>query len=158
MNNLTLDGAMAMTMEYSPSSRFDRVQRGVKYKYKYKYKYLAMTMEYSPSSRWNIHRENCETSCLLFFVRVYGYPSIELRPGETSIKFHSCSFSRVHGYPSIELRPGGGDESVTVHNVEEFVERTVDWALYRSYFEIFCFKCDKSGTSFEKANLSYTGV
>jgi len=39
--------------------------------------------------------------------------------------------SRVYGYPSIELRPGGGDESVTVHNVEEFVERTVDWALYR---------------------------
>ena len=94
---------------------------------------MAMTMEYSPSSRWNIHRENCETSCLLFFVRVYGYPSIE-------------------------LRPGGGDESETVHNVEEFVERTVDWALYRSYFEIFCFKCDKSGTSFEKANLSYTGA
>ena len=41
---------------------------------------------------------------------------------------------RVYGYPSIELRPGGGDESVTVHNVEEFVERTVDWALYRFYF------------------------
>jgi len=39
--------------------------------------------------------------------------------------------SRVYGYPSVELRPGGGDESVTVHNVEEFVERTVDWALYR---------------------------
>ena len=40
----------------------------------------------------------------------------------------------MYGYPSIELRPGGGDESVTVHNVEEFVERTVDWALYRSRF------------------------
>ena len=45
---------------------------------------------------------------------------------------HQPFFSyRVYGYPSIELRPGGGDESVTVHNVEEFVERTVDWALYR---------------------------
>ena len=51
-----------------------------------------------------------------------------------SVKRNSCSFSRVYGYPSIELRPGGGDESVTVHNVEEFVERTVDWALYRSHF------------------------
>ena len=40
-------------------------------------------------------------------------------------------YRRVYGYPSIELRPGGGDESVTIHNVEEFVERTVDWALYR---------------------------
>ena len=48
---------------------------------------------------------------------------------------HQPFFSyRVYGYPSIELRPGGGDESVTVHNVEEFVERTVDWALYRFYF------------------------
>ena len=48
---------------------------------------------------------------------------------------HQSFFSyRVYGYPSIELRPGGGDESVTVHNVEEFVERTVDWALYRFYF------------------------
>ena len=43
---------------------------------------------------------------------------------------------RVYGYPSVELRPGGGDESVTVHNVEEFVERTVDWALYRSHLSI----------------------
>ena len=52
---------------------------------------------------------------------------------------HQPFFSyRVYGYPSIELRPGGGDESVTVHNVEEFVERTVDWALYRFYF-LFCF-------------------
>lgn len=46
----------------------------------------------------------------------------------------SFFFIRVYGYPSIELRPGGGDESVTVHNVEEYVERTVDWALYRLGF------------------------
>merc|ERR1719507_2364063 len=84
-------------------------------------------MEYSPSSR------------------VYGYPSIELRPAERvnnltldgaaiedlGMTMEYSPSSRVYGYPSIELRPGGGDESVTVHNVEEFVERTVDWALYR---------------------------
>ena len=51
----------------------------------------------------------------------------------------SFFFIRVYGYPSIELRPGGGDESVTVHNVEEYVERTVDWALYRLGF--LCVLC-----------------
>ena len=69
---------------------------------------LGMTMEYSPSSRW-------EQSRILMMAQFGG-------PHE---------YRRVYGYPSIELRPGGGDESVTIHNVEEFVERTVDWALYR---------------------------
>ena len=101
-----------MTMEYSPSIRFDRVQRGGKYKYKYK-------------------------------IQIPGHDHGEFTIKQVckkvlkTVKLHACSFSRVYGYPSIELRPGGGDESVTVHNVEEFVERTVDWALYRSYYEIF---------------------
>ena len=71
---------------------------------------LGMTMEYSPSSRWE------QSRMLRVPMAQFG------RPHE---------YRRVYGYPSIELRPGGGDESVTIHNVEEFVERTVDWALYR---------------------------
>ena len=43
----------------------------------------------------------------------------------------------------MELRLGGGEEAVTVHNMEEYVERTVDWALYRyirrlGLGEIYC--------------------
>ena len=31
----------------------------------------------------------------------------------------------------VELKCGGEDEEVTIHTVEEFIERTVDWCLYR---------------------------
>jgi len=39
--------------------------------------------------------------------------------------------SKVYGYDSVELRPGGGEEAVTVHSIEEYIERTLDWAFYR---------------------------
>ena len=41
----------------------------------------------------------------------------------------------MYGYQAVELRLGGGEEAVTVHNMEEYVERTVDWALYRYRLE-----------------------
>jgi len=39
--------------------------------------------------------------------------------------------SKVYGYDSVELRPAGGEEAVTVHSIEEYIERTLDWAFYR---------------------------
>ena len=64
---------------------------------------LAMTMEYSPSSKVIPWLTNHSRDSLL----------------------------QVYGYQAVELRLGGGEEAVTVHNMEEYVERTVDWALYR---------------------------
>jgi len=53
------------------------------------------------------------------------------RVEELGLTMEYSPSSRRHGYSSVELRPGGAEETVTIHNLEEFVERTVEWALYR---------------------------
>jgi len=39
--------------------------------------------------------------------------------------------SSLYQYSVVDLKPGGGEEAVTIHNLEEYVERTLDWVFVR---------------------------
>jgi len=47
------------------------------------------------------------------------------------LSFQYSPSSAVYQYENIELKPGGADEVVTIHNVEEYIDRTVDWVFVR---------------------------
>merc|ERR1711972_1223469 len=34
-------------------------------------------------------------------------------------------------YQNVELKPGGSDEIVTIHNLEEYIDRTLEWVFVR---------------------------
>jgi len=37
----------------------------------------------------------------------------------------------AYQYQNVELKPGGADEIVTIHNLEEYIDRTLDWVFVR---------------------------
>ena len=43
-------------------------------------------------------------------------------------------FIFIDSSQSIELKAGGEEEDVTIHNVEEYVERSLDWCLHRGVY------------------------
>merc|ERR1719471_559895 len=47
------------------------------------------------------------------------------------LSFQYSPSSSVYQYENIELKPGGSDEAVTIHNLEEYIERTLDWVFVR---------------------------
>jgi len=54
----------------------------------------------------------------------------EVRLEDLALTFeHATSSARVFGYDSVELIPGGACVAVTVDNVEDYVDRTVDFIL-----------------------------
>ena len=32
-------------------------------------------------------------------------------------------------FQSIDLTPGGGDQDVTIHNLEDYIDRTIEWCF-----------------------------
>jgi len=80
---------------------------------------------------------------------------------DLGLTFHYSPSSAVYQYESVELKSGGEDEEVTIHNVDEYVERTLDWCLNRGVYRQlealragFCtvFPMDKLG-SFSPAEV-----
>ncbi len=59
----------------------------------------------------------------------------EARPEDLAITFEYAPSSRVFGFDSTELRPGSGGggaaEALTANNADEYVERTLEFALDR---------------------------
>merc|ERR1712117_103599 len=37
----------------------------------------------------------------------------------------------AYQYQNVELKPGGSDEIVTIHNLEEYIDRTLEWVFVR---------------------------
>ncbi|KAJ6160693.1 hypothetical protein N7470_004089 [Penicillium chermesinum] len=59
---------------------------------------------------------------------------------EVRVEDLSLDFT-LPGYPSIELVPGGSDISLTIHNVDQYVDRVIDMTLgsgVRHQVEAFC--------------------
>merc|ERR1719347_1773517 len=50
---------------------------------------------------------------------------------DLGITFQYSPGSSVFGYEVVDLKPGFGDEAVTIHNLEEYIERTLDWVFIR---------------------------
>jgi len=50
---------------------------------------------------------------------------------DLGITFQYSPGSSVFGYEVVDLKPGFGDEAVTIHNLEEYIERTLDWVFVR---------------------------
>ncbi len=55
----------------------------------------------------------------------------EVRPEDLALTFEYAPSSRASGFDSSELRPGGAAEALTAHNADEYVERTLEFALDR---------------------------
>ena len=55
----------------------------------------------------------------------------EVRPEDLALTFEYAPSSRASGFDSAELRPGGAAEALTAHNADEYVERTLEFALDR---------------------------
>jgi hypothetical protein len=39
---------------------------------------------------------------------------------------------------AVELKPGGEEETVTIHNVEDYIERTIGMPQTFFFFSVFC--------------------
>jgi hypothetical protein len=39
---------------------------------------------------------------------------------------------------AVELKPGGEEETVTIHNVEDYIERTIGMRQTFFFFSVFC--------------------
>jgi len=50
---------------------------------------------------------------------------------DLGLTFQYSPSSSLYGYESVDLKPGGEDEIVTIWNIEEYIEKILDWTLVR---------------------------
>ena len=49
------------------------------------------------------------------------------------LTFQYSPSSAVYGYQSVELKPGGAEEAVTIHNLEEYIDRSALYPLFQGW-------------------------
>jgi len=50
---------------------------------------------------------------------------------DLGLTFQYSPGSSVFGYEMVDLKPGCGDEAVTIHNLEDYIDRTLEWVFVR---------------------------